>query len=394
MAAVVTAAVVDEARPGPRWRRGHPRAAEERTAARAGGGDHPGGGPRGGPGRRPQRGGPPDGAGRPASGWPTTGTPWPPSSRSSGWTRAELDDRIARDAARVAELPAELPGLEEAPGRTRPTGRRRPAPSASGSTSGSPRPPPPAASGRSASAGLVERRRVLAERLREVERRLTGHADERRLAAERRTRLEADATAVERLTRRGRRGPDRARRRSGRAPGSHRRQLEAVRAGGARLEELRRQRSAHEHELAAVRGRLQKIELDLVEATVRRESVVETLRRELGCGPEEAMAAPAPELAEGVGPDDPDRSSSRRELAALGPVNPLALEELSELSERHRFLESQVEDVRAARRELHQVIRTLDEEIMHVFDAAFADVNEHFSNLVTSLFPGAPGGSR
>ena len=58
------------------------------------------------------------------------------------------------------------------------------------------------------------------------------------------------------------------------------------------------------------------------------------------------------------------------ELAALGPVNPLALEELAELSERHQFLETQVEDVRAARRELHQVIRTLDEEIMHVFDAA------------------------
>jgi len=37
------------------------------------------------------------------------------------------------------------------------------------------------------------------------------------------------------------------------------------------------------------------------------------------------------------------------------------------------------------------VIRTLDEEIMHVFDSAFADVNEHFSNLITSLFPGGTG---
>ena len=33
----------------------------------------------------------------------------------------------------------------------------------------------------------------------EVERRLTGHADERQQAAERRRRLEADAVAVERL---------------------------------------------------------------------------------------------------------------------------------------------------------------------------------------------------
>ena len=72
-------------------------------------------------------------------------------------------------------------------------------------------------------------------------------------------------------------------------------------------------------------------------------------------------------------------------------MNPLALDELSELGERHQFLESQVEDVRTARRELHHVIRTLDEEIMHVFDSAFADVNEHFSTLVSSLFPGGTG---
>jgi chromosome segregation protein len=170
----------------------------------------------------------------------------------------------------------------------------------------------------------------------------------------------------------------------------YRLQLEAVKAGGARLEELRRERAASEHELAAARARLQKIELDVVEATIRHETVVESLRHDLGCRPDEALAAPAPELA-----DDSDPGSRivelEAELAALGPVNPLALEELSELSERHQFLEAQVEDVRNARRELHHVIRTLDEEIMHVFDAAFADVNEHFSTLVGSLFPGGTG---
>ncbi len=118
--------------------------------------------------------------------------------------------------------------------------------------------------------------------------------------------------------------------------------------------------------------------------------MVEALRRELGCEPEDAVDAPAPELAEGVDPTD-RVAQLEAELAAIGPVNPLAMEELSELGERHRFLESQVEDVRKAQRELRQVIRTLDEEIMHVFDSAFADVNEHFSNLITSLFPGGTG---
>jgi len=102
------------------------------------------------------------------------------------------------------------------------------------------------------------------------------------------------------------------------------------------------------------------------------------------------MSAPAPELPEGSDPTT-RIGQLEAEVAALGPVNPLALEELSELSERHQFLEAQVEDVRTARRELHHLIRTLDDEIMHVFDAAFADVNEHFSNLVDSLFPGGTG---
>ena len=302
---------------------------------------------------------------------------------------AELDERISRDTARVGRLRGELPVLEEARARA---GRRMDAA----------REERRAIDGRIAeaaqlrgewearSAGLVERRRVLTERLQEVERRLTGHADERREAAERRTRLEADATAVARLLdviATAQAGLDAA---LAELRERYRLQLEAVRAGGARLEELRRRRSASELELAAARDQLQKIELELVESTIRRETVVETLRHDLASTPEDAMAAPAPELAEGT--DPPARIVElEAELAALGPVNPLALEELSELGERHQFLEAQVEDVRHARRELHHVIRTLDGEIMHVFDSAFADVNEHFSTLVNSLFPGGTG---
>jgi chromosome segregation protein len=304
-------------------------------------------------------------------------------------THAELVDRIERDLARAAALREELPVLEAA--RASMAGRvatarqerkridERMAEAALLRTEWEAR-----------SAGLIERRRVLTDRLREVERRLTGHADERAQAAERRRRLEADATAVERLlgvvaTAQGELDTALAHLRD-----RYQHQLEAVRAGGAKLESLRKERSAGEHELAATRARLQKIELELVESSIRRESVVESLRREVAATPEEAMAAPAPELPEGI--DPPSRIAQlEAELGALGPVNPLALEELAELNERHQFLEAQVEDVRHARRELHQVIRTLDEEIMHVFDAAYADVNEHFSSLVTSLFPGGTG---
>ncbi len=239
-------------------------------------------------------------------------------------------------------------------------------------------------------AGLAERGRVLRERLAEVERRLTGHADERVEAAERRQRIESDVRAVERL----RAMVDEAqvaldamvrtlRER-------HRRQLEAVRAGGVRLDDLRQRRSATEHELAATRSRLQTTELELAEASLRAEAVVDGLARDLGATAEEALAAPAPELPDGV--DAAARAEEvEARLAALGPVNPLALEELAALTERAELLESQVDDVRKARRDLNQVIRTLDEQIMEVFAEAFADVNEHFSTLVSTLFPGGTG---
>ncbi len=40
----------------------------------------------------------------------------------------------------------------------------------------------------------------------------------------------------------------------------------------------------------------------MAEATVRRDTAAEALRRELGCEPEEAMGAPCPELPEGEDP--------------------------------------------------------------------------------------------
>ena len=160
---------------------------------------------------------------------------------------------------------------------------------------------------------------------------------------------------------------------------------------GARLEDLRREAGGHRVPARPRPAtRLQKLALEMAESGVRQESAVEALRRELGCEPETAMAAACPALPEGV--DAASRAAAvETELASLGPVNPLALEELGTLEERHRFLEEQVEDVRRARRELHQVIRAVDDEIMRVFAEAFADVNEHFQVLVGALFPGGTG---
>ena len=79
---------------------------------------------------------------------------------------------------------------------------------------------------------------------------------------------------------------------------------------------------------------------------MRLEAAVETVRRDLDCEPQRAMAAPCPPLSEGVTAAGRARELER-ELRIMGPVNPLALEEFDALRERHTFLEGQLDDVKA-----------------------------------------------
>ena len=239
-------------------------------------------------------------------------------------------------------------------------------------------------------AGLAERRRVLAERQAEVERRLAGHSEERATAASRRQRLESEGLALTRLEAvvEGERVRlegifDTLRR-------DYKDQVDAVRAGGERLEQLRQDRHTTEQRLTAVRARTRALDLEANEVALRSETLHEHILRDLGASPEDLVGLPMPVVAEGNSLGEHAGELEQR-LVALGPVNPLALEELSVLEERHKELEVQVDDVRGARRELHEVVRTLDQEIMTSFAAAAADVNEHFSTLVATLFPGGTG---
>jgi chromosome segregation protein len=82
---------------------------------------------------------------------------------------------------------------------------------------------------------------------------------------------------------------------------------------------------------------------------------------------------------------------AERELAELGRVNPLALEEFAALEERYNFLSTQLEDVKGARKDLLGVVADVDARILQVFSDAFADVEREFRAVFTSLFPGGEG---
>jgi chromosome segregation protein len=82
---------------------------------------------------------------------------------------------------------------------------------------------------------------------------------------------------------------------------------------------------------------------------------------------------------------------AERELAELGRVNPLALEEFAALEERYNFLATQLEDVKAARKDLLDVVADVDARILQVFSDAFTDVEREFQGVFAALFPGGEG---
>ena len=241
-----------------------------------------------------------------------------------------------------------------------------------------------------AKAAIDERQRVLERRRAEIERRLEGHAAEREEAAARRQHLDATGRALLTLKDRVIVERDRLDGLVTSLTEAYQTQLQAVRAGGARLEVLRQRRADLERRSTDLGTRQRSTEVDAAEVALRLSTLGELIERELGASAAEVLSATCPELPDGVSATS-HAANLAAKLQGLGPINPLALEELAALEERHRELDEQVSDVRSARRDLQQVIGDLDEEIVTSFASAYADVNEHFSTLVAMLFPGGTG---
>lgn len=110
-------------------------------------------------------------------------------------------------------------------------------------------------------------------------------------------------------------------------------------------------------------------------------------------------------LAEGETPDDPmERTAALadealkkrqvrldRELDQMGRVNPLAAREAESLAERESFLAGQIADVKESRKDLRQIIESVDEKIRELFSAAFEDIAREYTQLFSVLFPDGRG---
>ncbi len=304
--------------------------------------------------------------------------------------RTEVAERRQQDGSEVAALTRELPAVEneeaehqrraEALARSRTSLEERTREVATRRTELEVR-----------TAAVEERCDLLVTRRSETESRLVRLVREREQARSRRVRIEQAIAVVNDL--------DQALTGHQRTLGrwidalsvEQRAQSEAARKISSELSTRRGDRSSAEKEVAQLRERRGRLELDETEFRVKLEALTEALRRELEVDPDIAMTAALPEIVGGQSPEARVRELER-ELKIMGPINPLALEEFEELKERHEFLDGQVNDVKATRRDLHRLIRSIDEEIVGVFSAAFADVSSNFTGLFSTLFPGGKGG--
>ena len=225
--------------------------------------------------------------------------------------------------------------------------------------------------------------------------------------------------------------------RRGRARGD-RLDVSIGRAAAARAE-VERARQGREEQLLAVRAKLRDLarehdelvnsvhrdEMARTQQKMRIEQLEERALEELGLdgdvlvaeyGPDQPVpvdhklpdgeqpeAAESSDAADSDGP--PERETvpfvreeqqkrlrlAERELAMLGTVNPLALEEFSALEERHRFLGEQLEDLKRTRKDLLDIVREVDARVEQVFTEAYVDVERAFEETFSRLFPGGEG---
>ncbi|GAB94563.1 chromosome partition protein SMC, partial [Kineosphaera limosa NBRC 100340] len=186
-------------------------------------------------------------------------------------------------------------------------------------------------------------------------------------------------------------------------------QVEAERVEQAALLATAR---AQVDELATELGRLtdtvHRDELARAEQRLRIEQLQQRAVDELGISPDDLVdeygphllipPVPDPDVPE---PGDPvpfvreeqekRRKRAERKLNQLGKINPLALEEFAALEERHSFLVNQLEDLRASKRDLLQIVAEVDERVQQAFAQAYADTAVQFEGVFARLFPGGEG---
>jgi len=158
-------------------------------------------------------------------------------------------------------------------------------------------------------------------------------------------------------------------------------------ARDARVGSMRDRQAELEQRLEEVNRARGEAEVRQTEARIRIEGLTTRAMEEWGLTPPDLHALePFPE---GEQVDAIERVAALdRRMRSLGGINPMAQEEYTELDERARFLQGQIDDLKASRRDLMTIVREVDATIVTEFSSAFADVAREFEGVFERLFPG------
>ena len=167
---------------------------------------------------------------------------------------------------------------------------------------------------------------------------------------------------------------------------------------GKRAEMLERITAA-DQEVAGRRAELDqardfkgKLEVQAAEAQMRRQNVYEHLQDEYGLFADAVMREPDPEWKKGIVPPLEELEGTvgrlQAEIAALGPVNMVAIDECRELEERYAKEKAQEEDLLAAKAQLLELIGNLNDTSGNMFRTTFETANKNFQTMFTRLFGG------
>ena len=135
-----------------------------------------------------------------------------------------------------------------------------------------------------------------------------------------------------------------------------------------------------------------KLEVQAAEATMRRQNVYEHLQDEYGLFADVVMREKDPEWKNGVVPPLAELEGTvgrlQAEIAALGPVNMVAIDECRELEERYAREKAQEEDLLAAKAQILELINNLNDTSSDMFRKTFEQADKNFQTMFTKLFGG------
>ncbi len=153
----------------------------------------------------------------------------------------------------------------------------------------------------------------------------------------------------------------------------------------AKLRAADETRLTAERALQPLRDRITELQLKEQAARLNAEQFIEQLTA-AGVDEAELQAKLTPDMKPSYLQGEVTRLNNA--IAALGPVNMAALDELKAATERKSFLDAQSADLNSAIETLEDAIHKIDQETRTLLQGTFDQVNQHFGELFPRLFGG------